>query len=125
VLSYKTDGQILTFIVTGRATSQQRAEVFSSIRADPDVPNGAPLLLDVRAVSWSMEERTMWTLFRMFRAELGAKLSLACAVLSATAHRPEHRWFQEAADESGLRVGIFDDEADARVWLSGYANRSG
>jgi hypothetical protein len=117
---YSSDGRILTFTVVAPSVAPEMAAIFQAIRDDATVPLAAPLLLDVRAVDWVMDEATMRRHFRGLHHGLGRKLGAACAVLTKTLALAEHHWFRDAADGVSLRLGFFDNETDARRWLEGY-----
>ena len=58
--------------------------------------------------------------FALLRQQLGSKLGQVCAILVSEQGMVDVRLFQVVAAEDELRVGIFQDEAEARRWLSAY-----
>jgi hypothetical protein len=123
VLSYKVDGGVLVLEVTSNTTLEERLAVFAAICADAAVPDGAVLLMDVRAHQINLSEGEIVNRLRLLVDSLRPKLGPVCAALI----NPQHdvlpsRVFQLAANDVGLRVGLFHDEVSARSWLRPYIN---
>lgn len=48
MISYRADGPFVILTTNGRASDLERHAVFDAIRSDPQVPDGAHLILDLR-----------------------------------------------------------------------------
>ena len=120
-LSYETDGSILTLRASGTPTLKERKPVYDAVRADPAVPKGARLLLDVREIDVAMySDHAAVERFRVLIDQLGPKLGPVCAIIAAPWLMKQMRVMQEAASGVGLRICLFTDEPSARHWLSTY-----
>ena len=116
--TYRMDGRILIITVDPSSTFTERRAVYGALRADPCVPDGALLLLDVRDVEETFTEAVLRSRVAVFFDALGRKLGPVCAMLvSATDNALGRYMFQIIADEKAVNVGLFDDERDARQWL--------
>ena len=120
MLSYETDGSILTLRASGTTTRGEREPVFDAVRADAGVPNGALLLLDVREVDVWMSEYVVIERLRVLLDQLGPKLGPACAMIITPRVADQARIFQAEGAGFALRVGLFSDEQSARKWLNAY-----
>jgi len=118
LLTYRIDDGILVLTAVGSPSSADRRATFEKLRADPQVPDGAPLLLDTRrltAVLTGLDgERRLSDLL----AGLGPKMGARCAVLASGANPAAIHFFQAAGGAYGVRVGLFDNETAARLWLT-------
>ena len=117
-LVYRVDDGILVLTAVGSPSSAGRRATFEKLRADPDVPDGAPLLLDTRRLTAVMTgldgERRLSDLL----AGLGPKMGARCAVLESGANPAAIHFFQAAGGAYGVRVELFDNETAARLWLT-------
>jgi hypothetical protein len=117
MISYETDGRILTLRATGTTTLAQRIPVFAAIRDDPRVPDAALLLIDARTTDAAANEHVVVEHVRVLFEVLGNKLGTLCAMIVAPQIDPSARLFQNRALDLALEVSIFDDEVSARRWL--------
>jgi hypothetical protein len=131
MLSYEIDGAVLILRASGTTTRDQREPVFAAMRADARVPNGAPVLLDVREVDVGMSKHVVVERLRVLLDLLGPKLGAACALLVTPELGDQSRIFETEAAGFGLRAKLFTDERTARQWLMrldkvqhGQGNRS-
>ena len=117
-LDYRVDDGILVLTAVGSPSSADRRATFEKLRADPNVPDGALLLLDTRRLTAVMTgldgERRLSDLL----AGLGPKMGARCAVLASGANPMAIHFFQAAGGAYGVRVGLFDNETAARLWLT-------
>jgi hypothetical protein len=118
MVSYESDGSVLTLRASGTTTISERQPVFDAIRADASVPKDALLLLDVREVDVGMSEYAVVERLRVLFDELGPKLGPVCAMIVPQGLAEQGRFFQTEAIGIGLRVGLFSDELSARRWLT-------
>jgi hypothetical protein len=117
MLSYEIDGSVLILRASGTTTRDQREPVFAAVRADVCVPNGAPVLLDVREVDVGMSKHVVVERLRVLLDLLGPKLGAACALLVTRELGDQSRIFETEAAGFGLRAKLFTDERTARQWL--------
>jgi hypothetical protein len=125
MLSYETDGRVLTLRVKGDTTIDERAVTFTAIRGDARVPVGVLLMLDQRR-GWmiSSSPSLIAGRLRLLLTELGGKLGSVWALICETdAQKVEARVAQTIARDMNIQIGIFDDEASARVWLKTFSDK--
>jgi hypothetical protein len=120
VLTYSTDGQILTLTAVGTSTSEHRIATFMAIRRDPHVQPASLLLVNAQDTAERFDHQVLADLIALTIRTLGPKLAPVCAVIFPASYVVESRWYQTIAAEKGLRVGLFKDEPSARDWLSAY-----
>lgn len=120
MLTYRVEGSILVLTAAGETSLQQREAAFTAIRNDPNVPDGALLLLDAREFSEILNAKTVQERVRSLVGELGPKLGLVCAVVMPLERTLDLHFFQSMGPELGLRVGLFQHEGAARRWLRSY-----
>ena len=117
-LVYRVDDGILVLTAVGSPSSADRRATFEKLRADPNVPDGAMLLLDTRKLTAVLSgldgERRLSDLL----AGLGPKMGARCAVLASGANPAAINFFQAAGGAYGVRVRLFDNESAARLWLT-------
>jgi hypothetical protein len=117
-LVYRVDDGILVLTAVGSPSSAGRRATFEKLRADPHVPDGAPLLLDTRKLTAVMTgldgERRLSDLL----AGLGPKMGARCAILASGTNPAAIHFFQAAGGAYGVRVELFDNETAARLWLT-------
>ena len=117
-LTYRVDDGILVLTSVGSPSSADRRATFEKLRADPNVPDGAMLLLDTRKLTAVLSgldgERRLSDLL----AGLGPKMGARCAVLASGANPIAVHFFQAAGGAYGVRVELFDNETAARLWLT-------
>ena len=117
-LTYRVDDGLLILTAVGSPNYLQRRATFAAVQANPRVPERAPLLLDTRALTDVMTSTEGQQRLSELVTWLGSKMGHACAVLSSGWNPLATHFFQVTAGEHGVRVGLFDDEATARRWLS-------
>lgn len=117
-LTYSVDDGLLVLTAVGSPNVVQRRATFEAVRADPTVAERAPLLLDTRALTDVMTSTEGQRRLSELMTGLGLKMGHACAVLSSGWNPVATHFFQVSAGEHGVRVGLFDDEANARRWLT-------
>jgi hypothetical protein len=116
--TYHVDGSILVITVDPASTFTERRAVYKALRADRLVPDRALLLIDVRQVEETYTETVLRSRVAVFFDALGRKLGPVCALVVPAAGNALGKYmFQIIADENAVRVGLFDDEAEARQWL--------
>jgi hypothetical protein len=117
-LTYKVEDDLLVLIAVGSPGYVERRAAFEAIRADPSVPERAPLLLDTRALTDVLTSTEGQQRLSELVSGLGQKMGHVCAVLSSGWNPVAVHFFQVTAGEHGVRVGLFDDETAARRWLA-------
>jgi len=117
-LTYRVDDGILVLTAVGSPSSADRRATFDQIRTDPQVPDGALLLLDTRRLTDVMTSLEGERRLSELLAGLGLKMGARCAVLASGANPAATHFFQAAGRAYGVRVGLFDNEAAARLWLT-------
>ena len=118
MLSYSTDGVVLTIVAGASTTPEEREAVFSAIRADDRVPDDAPLILDARAFEEQLTLEQTEKRVRAMIEDLRPKLGWVCAMLVREGQAFDAT--QVAANTVGLRLSVFKDEQKARRWLAPY-----
>jgi hypothetical protein len=117
VITYRMDGPLLVVTKSGTSTPQERTALFDTLRADPAVPNGAVLLLDMRDDEDALEGTELGHRFLGLKTALGLKLGPACAVVVHDQHDGDARTLRTLPAAQGLCVVMVRDEAVARAWL--------
>jgi hypothetical protein len=121
MFSYRVENGVIVITAAGVYTATERDNVYDAIRRDPAIHEQSLLLIDTRqnlAPGSAIDIRdAIDSLIR----RLGPKLGRACAIIRSPARPAASFHFQLHASARGLRVGVFDDEAGARQWLSVYA----
>jgi hypothetical protein len=117
VITYRVEGLMLIVAKSGTSTLEERAAIFDALRADPAVPTGALLLLDLRHIEESLDSPEFGRRLLGLRDALGLKLGAACAVLVHDRHEADARAFK-GLHYTGVRLAMFTDEAVARNWLN-------
>jgi hypothetical protein len=83
VITYRMDGPILILTKSGISTLAERTALFDALRADPALPDGALLLLDIRQEEDAVGDKELADRFQGLRSALGRKLGPACAVIES------------------------------------------
>ena len=120
IVHYRVEGQVLIVTLTGQYTATERDDVFSEIRRDPTVPQGALLVIDARRDEGPNDYSTLRASVHSLVARLGPKLGPTCAFITTGSRDVQAHLFRSFAATFGLRVGLFEDEAGARAWLGAY-----
>jgi len=119
--SYESDGAILILRASGTPTDRERKPVYDAVRADPNVPKNALLLLDVREIDVSMfSGHALLERLRALTEQLGRKLGPVCALIVPPELSIHGALFRDTGLLVGLRVRLFTDEPSARLWLNKY-----
>ena len=121
MLTYEVEGTILKLTLRGKPSDAQRALVHAEIAADPRVPLGALVLIDITRADpfddvGEIERRT-----KLLTERLGSKLGPACAVIvPPRLTEVSERFLATRTDPGGVRVALFRDEPAARQWLAAF-----
>jgi hypothetical protein len=122
LITYQMDGPMLIVTKSGRSTLAEREALFDALRADPAVPDGALLLLDLRHDEDSLrQDSELESRVLDLQRALGRKLGPACAMIVHEDYDADARSFQEMPAADGYRLVMFTVEAAARRWLSAFA----
>jgi hypothetical protein len=117
-LVYHVDDGFMVITAVGSPSPVDRRTTFEAIRADPHVPDGSLLLLDTRRLTDVMTDLEGERRMSELLAGLGPKMGTRCAVLASGANPVATHFFQAAGGAYGVRVGLFDNETAARLWLT-------
>jgi hypothetical protein len=123
MLSFSVDGQIVTIIAAGTTTTPDRRRFYEGVRVDPRVPERALLLIDARGANAAGSLDELQERAHLIVGILGSKMGSVCAIITAPHMVTDAGFFQAASGELGVRVGLFNDESQARVWLSDFAHQ--
>lgn len=118
MFSYKADGSFVTLTTDGKSTTDERQAVFDAIRIDPNVRNGAHLIIDLRKYEARLTQPEIQNRVRALLATLGTKLDSACAVIVRDASLRFGMNFQMVAANLNFKVAVFQDESAARKWFA-------
>jgi len=124
MLSYSVDGRILTVVATGTTPGADRRQFYAGIEADARVPLGALLLVDARRADPVEDVHELEERAHLIASLLGPKMGPVCAIIAPPRLLTDANFFQAASGQLGIRVGIFNDEPDARRWLQTFAGQS-
>ncbi len=115
---YAFRGGVLELTSSGPYASEEWDAVFDAVRADPAVPDGAPLIIDSRELQVKMSAIRLIDRITNLRHRLGPKMGTACAmVVSPENALLSHQFRHFAEDSIDLRVGVFANMDDARKWI--------
>jgi hypothetical protein len=117
MMTYKADGRFITLTTTGKTTDAERQAVYEAIRADPNVPDGAFLVIDIRKYEILLTQLELQRRVSALLEGLSTKVGTSCAIIVGDASLRVGLSFQLVAANSNFRVGVFHDEAGARNWL--------
>lgn len=121
MISYRTDGQFVILKANGKSTERERETFFAALRADPKVPAGASLIMDIREYEVRLSQAELHDRLRAMLESLAGKVGVACAVLVGDTSLRIGLSVQLVARNMNYRVGVFHGEAAARKWLDGGA----
>ena len=116
-MTYKVDGRFITLTTTGKTTTEERRAVYDAIRSDPNVPDGAFLIIDIRKYEIFMTPIELQNRVRDFLEGMPGKIGRSCAILVSDVSKRVGFDFQLVAAKSNFRVGVFHTEDSARRWL--------
>jgi hypothetical protein len=120
MLRYEVYGRVLTITVKGTPTDDQRESAYTAIALDGRVPRKALVLLDGRRADSPGSPQDVEARARALVRGIGSKLGPACAVIVSPRLFEEAQHFQVVTTELGLKVGVFQDELQAREWLETF-----
>jgi len=123
MLSYEFEASILIIRASGESTPEDRQLLLRIIREDPQIPQGSPVLLDLRKIDVTCE-LTPAERFSLMVEQLGPKMGWVCALLPPSKPTDETKTFQVAGGSFGLRVEVFHDESSARKWLARFQSNN-
>jgi len=121
MISYRVDGQLVILTTNGKSTEHERQALFDAIRADPMVPSGALLMIDIREYTIKLTQEELQDRVRAMIESLTPKVGGRCAVLVGSTSLRVGLGFQLFAGTLNFRVSIFKEEASAREWLLNQA----
>lgn len=124
MISYKVDGQFVILTANGKANERERSQLFEALRADPNVPDGAYLIIDIRDYEIRLTQAELEARVRAMVEALASKIGVASAVLVGDSSLRIGLGLQLVAGNMNFRVGVFHDEASARKWLAPGASRT-
>jgi hypothetical protein len=102
---YRVDDGILVLTAVGSPSSSVRRATFEKLRADPQVPDGALLLLDTRRLTDVMSSLEGERRLSELLTGLGPKMGGRCAVLASGANPAATNFFQAAAARTASAWG--------------------
>ena len=118
MVMYTIQEGVLEITGSGAYASAEWDAVLEAVRNDPFAPDGAPLIIDSRAMQIAMSSVRLIDRIRNLRARLGPKMGSACAMVVSPENVFISQQFQSFSEELiNLRVGIFTDKSEARRWL--------
>src|ERR1700730_17624922 len=107
MLTYRMDGPMLILTKSGSSTPQERAALYDALRADPSVPTGALLLLDLRLDADMLRgDSEFGSRLLVLRHALGLKLGPACAMIVHARYHADVRALQGMPVADGFRFGM-------------------
>ncbi len=101
------------YAITGRTSLKRFARLFVGMSTDIEQYEDDRVLLDLRAVEGQLSRIEQQLIGEMVAARLPLLFKLASVVPVGEITRHSER----AANEQGLEVTVFDDEASALSWL--------
>jgi hypothetical protein len=123
MIFYSVKNHILELTVSAPYLMADLDAMLEAIGRDPGVPEGALLLVDARVFAVLLSESEIEARLDNLRTRLGRKLGPACAIVIEThEQRLGARVFQMKAATEDLRVGVFEDLAEARAWLAPFVD---
>jgi len=126
VFTYAVPGPYVELTAAGFVSADEAAAVFRTIRADPNVPDGLPWLMDLRQydqTSMSADELQP-RVMRMMQI-LGPKIGAFWAIVidSQVEHVVKARLLQHIVQGDDATVMLFREIGEAREWLEMMAER--
>ena len=126
MFAYALRDRYVELTATGFVSADEAAALFEAVRADPNVPEGLPWLMDLRQydqTSMSADELQPRVL-RMFRI-LGPKIGRFWAIVidSQVEHVVKARLLQHLVPSDAATVMVFRDMDEAREWTEMMSDR--
>jgi hypothetical protein len=116
---YKVDGPFVILATTGKDSAAGRQVTYNAIKSDPNVPDGAWLIIDLRKYEARLTQSELEVRVRSLLDALGAKIGTACAVVVGDTSLRFGLSLQMVAGNMNFRIAVFNDEVSARNWLQG------
>jgi hypothetical protein len=120
-MNYRTDGPFIILTTTGEDTNAERKAVYDAIQSDPNVRDGAYLIIDLRKYAVRLTPSELQDRLSALLRILGKRIALACAVIVGNTTLRFGLSLQLVAGNMNFRVAVFHDEKSARSWLTTYA----
>ena len=126
MFAYAVRDRYIELTATGYVSADEAASLFRTVRADPNVPDGLPWLMDLRRydhTSMSADELQPRVL-RMFQI-LGPKIGpfWAFVIDSQVEHIVKARIVQHLVQGDDATVMLFREFDEAREWLEMMGER--
>ena len=123
MLTYSVDRSILTIVATGTTSAEDRQKFYAAIEADPRVPLRALLLIDGRRADPARDALELGERVHLIAQLLGPKMGPVCAIIAPPRLSADAGYLQAAGGQFGIRVAVFNDEPEARQWLTTFAGQ--
>jgi len=124
MISYRVDGLFVILTANGKSSERERSLLFEALRADPKVPDGAYLIIDIREYETRLTHAELESRVHAMVEALAPKIGVASAVLVGDSSLRIGLGLQLVAGNMNFRVGVFHDETSARQWLAPGAPRT-
>jgi len=121
-LAYRSEGRLLTIVVRGAPDELDRARFFRAIAEDPNVPDGAVVLIDGSRSDQAASVVDLRERASRLVALLGPKLGPVVAVIAPPRLAMDAAVFQVTSRRIGLQVAVFADELSARDYLRAHVD---
>jgi len=118
MFSYRADGPFVILKTDGRSTAAERHAVYDTICSDPNVPDGAFLMIDIRKYELLITQPELQERVQALLEGLASKLATSCAILVGDVSLQVGLNLQQVAAKRKFLVGIFHNEQAARKWLA-------
>lgn len=118
--TYDIAGNVLTLHPKATPTDNERHEVYQAIIADPQVPTGVLVILDLGRMDAPVSLADLEHRTRLLVAELQPKLGPVCAVIVPPRLETDIQPIRLISDQLGVRFALFHDEDEAKGWLGRY-----
>ena len=126
VFTYAVPGSYLELTATGFVSADESAALFRTVRADPNVPDGLPWLMDLRQYDHTSmgADELQPRVLKMLQI-LGPKLGPFWAIVidSQVEHVVKTRLLQHLVQGDEATVMLFREMSEAREWLEMMAER--
>ena len=116
-MNYRADGPFVILTTIGKDTAAERQVVYDAILSDPNVQDGAYLIIDLRKYAARLTQSELQDRVRALLDTLGTKLAIACAAIVRDGSLRFGLELQLVAGNMIFRVAVFHDEESARRWL--------
>jgi hypothetical protein len=118
---YRGDGPFVILTTNGKATDAERQSVFKAILSDPNVRDGAYLIIDLRKYAVRLTQSELQDRVSALLGTLSTKIGSACAVIVGDTSLRMGLGVQLVAGNMNIRVNLFHDEKSARRWLKTHS----